>query len=111
MKKHLPKILFLFPGLLFSPGLALAQRSVDTELGDNISNLGQFLSRLFAWGIPITAGIAVIMFMYAGYLYMTSQGDSGKIGEAKEIIIGVIVGVMLLFTVGILMRNVIGTLR
>lgn len=89
----------------------MAQTTVDTEFGDNISNFGQFLTRVFAWGIPITAGIAVLMFMYAGYLYMTSQGDTGKIGEAKEIIIGVIVGILLLFSVGVLMRNVTGTLR
>lgn len=113
MKKYLQKtFILLFGSVILLPSIVLAQgRSVNTELGPNVNNLGQFIDLLFnKWGIPITAGIAVIMFMYAGYLYMTSQGDSGKIGEAKEIIIGVIVGVMLLFTVGILMRNVIGTL-
>lgn len=84
--------------------------AVTTELGV-VKNFGEFLTQLFKWGIPITAGIAVLMFMYAGYLYMTSQGDTAKINEAKEIIIGVVVGVLLLFSVGVLMTNVIGTLR
>jgi hypothetical protein len=93
-----------------TPGLIYAQRTAQTELG-TVSNFGDFLKLVFDWAIPITGSIAVIMFVYAGYLYMTSQGDTGKIGEAKEIIVGVIVGVMLLFTIGILMKNVIGTLR
>jgi len=111
MKKLDYLALTLACAVILSPSFVLAQRSVNTEFGDNIRNFGQFLSNVFTWAEPITAGIGVLMFMYAGYLYMTSQGDTGKIGEAKEIIIGVIVGLMLLFTVDILMRNVIGTLR
>lgn len=114
MKRNLAIIKWIASGAGFlaslTPGLIHAQRSTQTEFG-SVNNFGDFLKLLFDWAIPVTGSIAVIMFIYAGYLYMTSQGDTGKIGEAKEIIVGVIVGVMLLFTIGILMRNVIGTLR
>lgn len=82
--------------------------AVQTDIGE-FSNIGGYVSALFnTWAMPIITGLAVLMFIYAGYLYMTSQGNQEQISLAKEIIIGVIAGVLLLFTAWILLNNVIG---
>lgn len=87
----------------------LAQTTVQTDLpGGPVSNIGDYVSRLLTWVVPILGGVAVLMIIYAGYLYMTSQGNQEQIGEAKNIMIGVITGILLLFLIEILMKNVIG---
>jgi hypothetical protein len=51
------------------------------------------------------------MLIWAGYLYMTSQGNQDNITSAKDIITGVVLGLLLLFTAEILLKNVIGTMQ
>lgn len=73
-------------------------------------NVGDYVSLVLRWAIPVLGFLAFLMMIYAGYMYMTSQGNPETINKAKEIIIGVIVGIVLLFTIEILLKNVIGTL-
>lgn len=42
--------------------------------------------------LDISVPIATIAFVYAGFLYMTAVGDSGKISKAHEIFKKVIIG-------------------
>lgn len=81
----------------------------QTDLGP-VTDIGSFMTKVFNWAIPITAGVAVLMLIWVGYLYMTSQGNTENITQAKEIILGVVLGVILLFTAEIILKNVIGTL-
>lgn len=106
MKKIIPLALFLFSLL---PDQVLAARTVQTDFGP-ASNLSDYLRTFFAWAVPITASVAVLMVIYAGYLYMTSQGNQENITLAKDLIVGIVVGVLLLFTIQILLKNVIGTI-
>ncbi len=43
-------------------------------------------------------GIAVLLFMYAGWLWFTSQGNSEKISKAKKIMISVVIGLAIIFS-------------
>ena len=46
--------------------------------------------------ISIAVGVlAVIMIIYAGFLYITSGGDSGKITKAKNALIYAIIGLFI----------------
>lgn len=96
---------------LLTPSFARAAGlQAGTDLG-NFGNIAQYMDSFFDWGVPVLGSIAVLMFIYAGYLYMTSQGNSENINAAKEIIVSVILGLLVLFTAQLLLRNVIGTLR
>jgi hypothetical protein len=44
---------------------------------------------------PIFFGLAVIMFTYAGILYLTSAGNPGNLGKAKEAVIWGVVGAII----------------
>lgn len=85
---------------------AFAQGTVDTDFGDNVTGVTDYVNRILDWFIPIVGGVALLMMIYAGYLYMTSQGDSEKINQAKEIIIGVIVGIVLLFAIKLILDGI-----
>jgi len=41
--------------------------------------------------------VATILFAYAGFLLMSSQGDPGKVTQAKDIFKNVIIGVSIMF--------------
>lgn len=59
---------------------------------------------------PIFLGLVVIMFIWAGVLFLTAQGDPGKIGAARKAVIWAVVGVMvgfLAFSAVTLIRNII----
>lgn len=93
------------PGIL--PAFAQAGRTTETDFGP-FANIGDYVSEVMRWVVPTLGGVAFLMIIYAGYLYMTSQGSTDQISQAKDIIIGVIVGVLLLFLVEIILNNVIG---
>ena len=80
----------------------LAQAPSQTEFGP-ASNLSQYVNLIMTWVLPVIGGLAVLMLIYAGYIYMTSQGSPEAIGRAKDIIIGVVIGILLLFTIGIIL--------
>lgn len=46
--------------------------------------------------IPIGAVVAVLMIMYAGYLYVTARGDSKQIGDAHEALKWAVIGAAIL---------------
>ena len=49
--------------------------------------------------------LAAIVVVYAGYLYITAQGNDSQTKMAKELIVGVIVGILLLFTAGMILNS------
>ncbi len=63
----------------------------------------------FIW--PLFIGIAVIMFLYSGFLFLAASGDPTKIKEARNSllygIIGVVVGI-LAFSLPLIIKNTLG---
>lgn len=92
--------------LIQNTGLAKAL-SAQTPFGE-FQSFGEFINGLFKWGMPTIASIAVLMFIWAGFLYMTSKGDQANITAAKDIMTATIIGLVLLFTAGVLLTGVIG---
>lgn len=78
---------------------------VQTQWGW-VCNIGEFISKILAWAVPILSTLAVLMLIYAGYIYTTSQGNPDRLNLAKEIIIGVIVGFALIFLAEMIFRNI-----
>ena len=57
------------------------------ELANLISNVARFL----AFGI---GGVSVIVFLYAGFLFMTASGDPQKSSQARMAIFGAFIGLV-----------------
>ncbi len=88
------------PLVLASPALA---RKTTTEFGD-FATIGEFMTAVFSNFNKIILGIAIIMVIYAGFLYLTSRGDEKQIDQAKTILIGVISGFLLLAGAGLIIQ-------
>jgi hypothetical protein len=63
----------------------------------------------FIW--PIFGGFAVIMFLLAGFLFLTSQGDAAKVAQARQAVlwgvVGVVVG-LIAFSIPLIVRVTLG---
>ena len=57
----------------------------------------------------IVGAISVIMIIYGGFRYITSGGDSGRVGNAKNTLIYAIVGLIIVAIAQIIVQFVINT--
>ncbi|MBN1168699.1 hypothetical protein JXA63_02295 [Candidatus Woesebacteria bacterium] len=70
---------------------------------DEFQDFTEFSAR---WSVGIAGGIALLMIIYSGYLYMTSQGNPQKIQSAKELITAAIGGLLFLIFSATILRTV-----
>jgi len=104
-------ILFSSMVLLTLPVVMLAD--INPGPAPNSQNLSvtQIVNIVLNFIWPIFVGFAVIMFLVAGFLFLTAQGDPGKVGAARQAIlwgiIGVVVGVIA-FSIPFIIRNTLG---
>ncbi|MDP3955788.1 MAG: pilin [bacterium] len=92
------------------PALALAQDSSaggTSGPGVNLNPLGSssifdLIDKILTAFTAIAGPIAVVFIAYAGFLYVTSQGDSGKLETAKKALLWTLVGLAIIFGARIL---------
>lgn len=120
MKKILPKLLLMFGFLL--PFVASAQLGAsDTGLGVTAQNgyglssstitmtLPQFIGTyVISPVLGLTGTILFALMTYAGFLWVTAQGEEKKIKKAKDILTECIVGTVILVGAYALANFVIG---
>jgi hypothetical protein len=73
----------------------------------NASNeqAGNLLGFFFRWGISIAVVLSIIMIMYGGLQYMTTDAYSGK-SEGKEKITGAIIGLLLALSSFLILQEI-----
>lgn len=73
---------------------------------ESFKNWGDYVSTFLDYALDIGMALAVLMIIYAGVRYLTSQGNSTALSDAKEIITGAILG----FLVLVLIKYILSTL-
>ncbi len=108
MKKILPKLLLILS--FFLPMTVFAQLgSSDTGLGSTAQSGYQLASPTAIPDLPVFIGTYIIkpilgltgtllfvLMTYAGFLWVTAQGDPKKVQKAKDILSECIVGTVIL---------------
>ncbi len=61
--------------------------------------------------IVIGASVFAIMFMYAGYLYLTAVGNSGQISKAHSIFLDAIIGFIIMLAAWLLVDFILTSLN
>jgi len=108
-------MLFLFAGVAHASGAGTGCTNQFCPLA-NVSNsrlqdiysgtdLANFISKLFTFAISIGAILAVLRLGWAGYLYMTTDSWGSK-GKAKEVIGDVVLGLLLLLSIWIILKQI-----
>ena len=70
-----------------------------------IDTLVKSVLKILSWVVGV---ISIIMIVIAGFLYVTSNGDAGKIGTAKNTLIYAIVGIVIVAFAQAIVQFVLG---
>jgi hypothetical protein len=73
---------------------------------DALKNVAARITNVFSVIVGIAA---VIMIIYGGFRYITSGGDSGRVGSAKNSLIYAIIGLIIVALAQIIVHYVINT--
>ncbi len=64
----------------------------------------QYMSDLYSFAIILGASLATLMIVYAGYKYMTSQGNQTALNDAKEVLTGALLGLAILLLIRVILN-------
>ena len=84
---------------LLAPAIGLAQ-------GEQEQGLKVKIEELYDNVVNIAFPIAVVILIFAGYMYITSTGNPETLGMAKNLIFGVISGLIVLLLAGLILETV-----
>jgi Type IV secretion system pilin len=90
-------------------GAATGNNSNDCGTGNGVDNnsiarAANGIVNIFSLIVGI---VAVIMIIYGGFRYITSGGDSGKVGNAKNSLIYAVVGLIVVAMAQLIVRFVL----
>ena len=97
-----------FLNLINKVQAALPSPSLSENDLRNATDVGDFISKLYPWAIGFGVGLASLVMIYAGYIYVTSQGNPDSTKTAKDLIVGALVGLALIILAGMILRSVVG---
>jgi len=61
--------------------------------GLSTRSVSEILLSVIDWALIIIGLLGVLTFIYAGYLYLTAQGEEDKISTAKRVVIWAVAGI------------------
>lgn len=68
--------------------------------------ISEYVFGVYDYLLSIAGVLAVVILMAAGLLWIVSGGDAGRIGQAKKMITGSVVGLMLLVSMNLLLTYI-----
>jgi len=109
--------------MLLAPSMALAQSTNDVNAdfganvlenirvaGDGSRTLYQMIAGIVNTALYFLGGIAVLLFLYGGFKWFTSQGNTEQIDAAKKIMGAAVVGLAIIFASYAAAQFIIGSL-
>lgn len=118
MKQLAKKLIYAPLSLLLSISPAMAGSIIDKAIpcqGEGncqLSHLIQVVINVAQWIWGISGSLALLMFIYGGFMFLISGGQSEKITKAKGIISNSLIGLVIIFTsyviVGFVVQNLLG---
>ncbi len=104
------KILFLliiFLGIFWiSPAVAQIKLEVPIEGEEEVSNLADYIVKVYVFATGVVGLAAVIMIMIGGYLYMTSHGNAAQAEKGKDFITSAVLGLIIVLVSYVILRTI-----
>ena len=113
--KNLIVIIFLILASFVVVNFVFAQADLGMEYGEQIglSNTDPrvIIARVIQVALGFLGIIAVVLIMYAGWLWMTSEGNEEKIEKAKKILKNAVIGLIIILSSFAIASFVLNKLR
>ncbi len=84
--------------------------TLQSPLG-GVSNLNNLIKKILEVVVDIGTPIAVLFIIYAGFLFVTAQGNETKITKAKNAFTWAVIGTAVLLGAWVLAVAIEGTIR
>jgi hypothetical protein len=110
--RHLKISAFLF--LLSVPFIARGEGSGPSGKINNpleSDNLVEFINSIIDAAMKLGAILAVLAVIYAGFKFVTAQGDPKAISTAKAILLYTVIGVIILLGARVIAEVIINTIE
>lgn len=112
MQNRYKKIIFSLAAIFFIllPQVSLAQglkdafgsgsplSDVKTRAGYSDEDIGSVSGRIINTALTMVGIVFLLLMVYAGYLWMTAQGDETKVDKALNIVKGTVIGLVLVMS-------------
>jgi len=95
-----------FPTLIFAEGLVPCD-----GLNCDFEALMELVQNVLKYIVEITVPLSAIMFAYAGFLYMTSQGSLDKRKKANQIFTNVGIGLFFVLAAWLIVKAILVGLK
>jgi len=95
MFKHLPKKSLV--AIFFSLLLPLIASAVSIPNPIGAENFTDLLNKIADFIFVLSLAIAPIMIIVAGFMFVLAQGEPEKIQKAKQMILWVLIGLLIVF--------------
>lgn len=104
--------------LLLLPSAVHAQVTIENFGTSNLNNLLVYstknvyetVSNIINIILSFLGALAILLFLYAGFKWLTSQGNTDKIDEAKKLMGAAVMGIAIIFAAYALSTFIIGSL-
>lgn len=109
-------IFFLSVAIVSAEGLLPEQSGSCPTSGVNcgaysLNDFGKLAINIASLIMGLSGSLALLFFIYGGFMMLISAGESGKIGQAKQIITNSLIGLVLVFVsyaiVGFVLKDVL----
>ena len=98
--KNITRVLVFLTSLIYPATTFAVETGVAIPgFGTSFSSYNSYVSAVFQYSMKFGIVLTTLMIIYAGFKYMTSQGNPSAINEAKDIIIGSLSGFALLLVI------------
>lgn len=91
-------------GACLDSGSCIDDEDCQQDAGESVNNIVNTIINVFSLIVGI---VSVIMIIIGGFQYITSGGDSGKVGNAKNTILYAIVGLVIVALAQVIVRFVL----
>ena len=95
------------PGSIFrTPNIVGGVNFNGASLSKYPNLIGEYIKAIYNYGMVATSILAAIMLMIGGLIWLTAQGNSAKISDAKSFIGSSLVGLILALTAYLLLKAI-----
>lgn len=108
---------FLFPDISFAQTIVETQAPNDfgvAEVDQNIAlsntNIVTIVLRIIRVLIGLLGIVVLVLFLYAGFMWMTSAGQEERIAKAKKTMINATIGLLIIFSSFMIVQFIINAL-
>ena len=90
--------------LAWAPAVARAVE-LPNPLGEE--SVPKLIGRVISAALSVVGSLALLMFVYGGFLWLTSRGDPKQVGKGKDTIMWATLGLAIIFGAYVLVNTII----